>query len=146
MAKFTLTLTDEHHQALIDWADELGSETKSSLAAFIVRSAIERRYPDRFPQPALPDGLRIQNLGEPYSDALIVEAFLKDRTVAAEANSLLCSTLYRRRDDRRTMVEELARKRGIGYEEMWDQIVTGEAQQMMPEQYSELKNSGKSTS
>lgn len=55
MAKFTLTLTDEHHQALIDWADELGSETKSSLAAFIVRSAIERRYPDRFPQPDLLD-------------------------------------------------------------------------------------------
>ena len=54
MAKFTLTLSDQHHQALIEWAEELGGESKSSLAAFLVRSAIERKYPDRFPQSSLP--------------------------------------------------------------------------------------------
>lgn len=87
------------------------------------------------------DRLRIQNLGEPYGDALVVEAFLKDRTTAAEANSLLCSTLHRRKDVRREMVEELARKRGLSFEEMWDRIVTGEASQLTPEQYAQIRSS-----
>lgn len=76
------------------------------------------------------DRLRIQNLGEYYNDALTVEAFIKNRSTAAEANSLLSAQLYRRKDSRESMVRELARKRGISFEEMWDAILAGTAEQM----------------
>ena len=77
------------------------------------------------------DRLRIQNLGEYYNDALTVEAFIKNRSLAAEANSLLSAQLYRRKDARESMVRELARKRNITFEEMWDQILAGTAEQML---------------
>lgn len=85
------------------------------------------------------DRLRIQNVGEFYNDALKIEAWLKDRTVAAEANSLLCSALMRRNDIRKAMVSELARKRGISYEAMWDSILLEVAEQLTTEEFAAVK-------
>jgi len=86
------------------------------------------------------DRLRIQNLGEIYNDALKVEAWLTDRTVAAEANSLLCSALFKRRDIRKEMVEELARKRGLSFEEMWDSILRDEAERMTSDELKSVQD------
>jgi hypothetical protein len=82
------------------------------------------------------DRLRIKNIGEYYEGCLVVEAWLKDRTVAVEANSLLCSALMKRSEVRSKMIAELARKRGITSERLWDQILVGEAEQMTPEIYA----------
>ena len=64
-------------------------------------------------------------LGEYYMDCLEVEAALKDRTRAMEGSSLLCSLLQQRDEKRQKMVQYLADKRGIPYEEMWSQLRDG---------------------
>ena len=62
--------------------------------------------------------VKIQPLGEMYADALAIEAFLKDRTEAAEANSLLCSTLQRRHEYREEAIAYLAKKRNVSPEKL----------------------------
>ena len=69
--------------------------------------------------------LQIPDLGEYYSDMLQIEAALKNRTIPQEASSLLCSKLQEREDKRRKMVEHLATKRGISFDDMWAQLISG---------------------
>jgi len=83
----------------------------------------------------------IQPLGELYHDALTIEAWLKGRTLAAEGNSLLCSTLMRRQDYRDKALEELAEKRGITPEQLKRQILTGEAIALTAEDYKAIVSS-----
>lgn len=64
-------------------------------------------------------------MGEYYMDALRVEAILKGRTQANEAASLLGAKLQEREEKRRKMVDYLAQKRGIPYQEMYQQLVSG---------------------
>lgn len=73
--------------------------------------------------------------GEPYYDMLKVEAWLKRRTMSAEVNSLVCSQLMRRKEYRDGLVAELARKRGISFEQMWDDIIYDRAQPMTATEY-----------
>ena len=86
------------------------------------------------------DRIKLTQLGENYEDTLIVEAWLKGRTPGQEASSLLCAKLMQRKQVRDEMVAELARKRGITFEEMWDRIVTGEAKQVTPKEYKQLRS------
>ncbi len=81
----------------------------------------------------------ISKLGEPYTDMLIVEAWLKGRTLANEGNQLLCAKLMQRKEYRDQLVAEAARKRGIPFEQMWDDILTGKAEPMSPDEYTKLK-------
>lgn len=81
----------------------------------------------------------IAQLGEPYLDMLKVEAWLKRRTLSAEGNSLLCSRLMQREEYRRRLVEELARKRGIPFEQMWDDILCDRAEYLTPAEYAQLQ-------
>jgi hypothetical protein len=87
---------------------------------------------------AMADRFYISQLGEPYYDMLKIESWLKQRTMAAEANSILCSRLMQREEYRNRLVNELARKRGITFQQMWDSILTGSADVLSPEEYKQM--------
>jgi hypothetical protein len=70
--------------------------------------------------------LQIPFIGEYYYDELVIEARLKARTEVAEAASLICSKLMQRKDIRNEMIEQLAKKRKIGFDEMRRIILSGE--------------------
>jgi hypothetical protein len=70
----------------------------------------------------------IAPLGEFYEDLLAIDAWINNRTGAAQANSLLCAKLMQRQTEIRDRVEYLAEKRNISAKEMWIQILNGTAQ------------------
>lgn len=80
----------------------------------------------------------IQPPGELYHDALKVEAWLKRRSMAAEATSLLCSTLIQRKQYREEALAYLAQKRGITPEALLTQILTDTAEILTMEDYATL--------
>lgn len=80
--------------------------------------------------------------GEIYYDMLKVEAWLKRRTMSAEGTSILCSRLMQREEYRNRLVAELARKRGITFEQMWDDILCDRAVYMTPNEYKQLREQG----
>lgn len=73
------------------------------------------------------DRMQITRPGEYYMDALKIEAFLKNNTVAGEAKSLICARLMQRKDYREEMLDWVARKRGFTRQELIDAILAGEA-------------------
>lgn len=77
------------------------------------------------PQPARPR-VTISDLGEYYYDLLVIEARLKNRTLANESNSLLCAKLMDRAPTRDKMLNHLAWKRGISKEEVIKLLLSGE--------------------
>jgi hypothetical protein len=50
---------------------------------------------------------------------------LKGKTKTAEATSLFCAKLQEREPKRNAMVQYLADKRGITFQEMWLQLLNG---------------------
>jgi len=68
---------------------------------------------------------QIAELGEYYDDCLSVEAAIKNRTKANEAASLLCSMLQSREEKRKQMVQYLASKYNIEYNDMWNRLLDG---------------------
>ena len=83
--------------------------------------------------------LRIPDIGEPYYDCLMIEAFIKQTTLTQEARSLICSALMRRKDYREAILAELATKRGISVPELKRQILTGTVQNLEPGEWVEEK-------
>lgn len=65
-------------------------------------------------------------MGEYYLDALAVEAALKKRSIAAEAGSLLCAKLQEREPRRTAMVQYMADRRGITFNQMWSLLLGGD--------------------
>lgn len=94
------------------------------------------------PKPT--DRQYINYLGEYYDDCLTVEAELKNRTKTFEGSSLLCAKLQEREQKRNLMVEYLAGKRNISFQEMWRQLLTKTYTPMTPEEYSQLQELGES--
>ncbi|HEY9760919.1 MAG TPA: hypothetical protein V6D07_00250 [Trichocoleus sp.] len=76
----------------------------------------------------------ISPLGEYYMDLLTVDAWINARTNSTQANSLLCAKLQERETRIKERVSYLARKRGIGADEMWVQILKGEANDLNPDE------------
>lgn len=72
-------------------------------------------------------------LGEYYDDCLKVEAVIKNNTIANEAASLLKAKLMERTEKRDRMIMYMAGKRGISYEQMWQNILAGEVE-LTPEE------------
>ena len=72
--------------------------------------------------------LTIAPIGEFYEDLLKVDALINARTIAAQANSLLCAKLMQRQQEVSDRVVYLAKKKGISSEELWTQILNGTAQ------------------
>jgi hypothetical protein len=60
----------------------------------------------------------LSELGEYYSDLLVIEAKIKNRPVATEASSLLCAKLMERETSRNKMLDHLAWKRGVTRQEV----------------------------
>jgi hypothetical protein len=89
--------------------------------------------------PKATDRFYINYIGECYDDALVVEAILKNRTKAAEAASLLCAKLQEREARRNYMVQYLANKRGISFEDMWNQLLTGKYEPLSTEEFTKVK-------
>lgn len=73
--------------------------------------------------------LVISPLGEFYEDLLKVDSWINARTIASQANSLLCAKLMQRQVEIRDRVTYLAAKRGISAEDLWTQILSGEAEE-----------------
>ena len=74
----------------------------------------------------------IAPIGEFYRDLLEVDAWINARTASVQANSLLCGKLQERESRIRERVSYLAKKRGISPDEMWVQILKGEAEDLSP--------------
>lgn len=82
--------------------------------------------------------LYVSPMGELYMDALKIEAWLKNRTLSNEANSLLCAALMKRDDYRNRALAELAQKRGISVEQLKAQILTDKAEIMTGSEYADV--------
>lgn len=65
------------------------------------------------------------NLSPYYYWMLVVEAWLKGRSLSEEAGSLLSATLYRRKNDREEMLTTVAGEMGITRDELWRGIIDG---------------------
>lgn len=89
--------------------------------------------------PKKDDRMRIADLGEFYNDRLIIEAFIKDNTLSQEAASLLRAKLMEREAFREKIIAELARKRGISFEQMWTDVLVGRAVKLSPEEFVQLE-------
>lgn len=81
----------------------------------------------------------INYLGEFYDDALAIEAAIKNRSKTAEATSLLCSKLQEREVKRTAMVQYLANKRGITFDEMWNLILTGKYEPITGDELAKMQ-------
>ena len=57
-----------------------------------------------------------------------------------EGASLLCSNLMKREEYRDKLVAYYAKKRGVSLEQMWDDIVTGKAQPLTPEEFEKIRS------
>jgi hypothetical protein len=73
--------------------------------------------------------LVVSPLGEFYEDLLKIDSWINARTIASQANSLLCAKLMARQTEIRDRVTYLAAKRGISTEDLWTQILSGEAEE-----------------
>ena len=65
-------------------------------------------------------------------DVLTVDAWVNGRTKVVQAQSLLCAKLQERDKLIKERVEYLAKKRGITFDEMWEQILNNTAQKIVP--------------
>lgn len=83
--------------------------------------------------------IQVPYLGEHYNDMLLLEAWIKNRSAASEAQSLLCSVLMRREAARNAILERLAKKRGITVEELAAAILLGAATHLTPEEYAAVQ-------
>lgn len=80
----------------------------------------------------------IAPIGEYYRDLLEVDSWINARTASTQANSLLCSKLQEREQRIKNRVEYLAKKRGITSDEMWIQILKGQAEDLKPDEIVDL--------
>lgn len=72
--------------------------------------------------------LTLATLGEYYQDLLIIDSWINSRTLGVQGTSLLCSKLQEREQKIRDRISYLAEKRGVPVEELWQQVLNGEAE------------------
>lgn len=82
----------------------------------------------------------ISPIGEFYMDLLTVDSWINARTNSTQANSLLCAKLQERESKIRERITYLAKKRGIPPDEMWFQILKGEAEDLTPEEIQPIED------
>jgi hypothetical protein len=85
--------------------------------------------------------LQIGAISEFYEDLLRADSFLANNSLASQGKSLLQAFLSQKEAKIRDRVAYLAAKRNITFEEMWQQIQNGTAQQMSHEELTDLKES-----
>lgn len=88
--------------------------------------------PRKDEMPRKDERLAVPALGEYYNDLLHVDSWVNGRSKVVQAQSLLCAKLQERDKLIKERVDYLAKKRGITFDEMWEQILNGTAQKMTP--------------
>ncbi|MBD3886538.1 hypothetical protein IFO70_33230 [Phormidium tenue FACHB-886] len=89
--------------------------------------------------PKKVDRMQIPALGEWYQDLLAADARINDRSEPTQASSLLAAKLQEREARIKERVQYLADKRGISYQEMWKQLVTGlNYEKISPAEWAEM--------
>jgi hypothetical protein len=88
--------------------------------------------------PKKDERLSLPALGEWYDDLLRLDAWINNRTVASQGQSLLCAKLQEREGRIRDRVEYFALKRGISTSEMWSQILAGKAERVTQSELVEV--------
>ena len=89
--------------------------------------------------------IHLGNLGEYYTDMLQLEAFIKNSSLTAQAETLLRTQLFQRTKYRNEVLEHLAWKRQVGLEELKKQILTGNATQLSQNEFIEMRQIGDSS-
>jgi hypothetical protein len=84
--------------------------------------------------------LQIGALSEFYEDLLRADSFLANNSMASQGKSLLQSYLGQKESKIKDRIAYLARKRNISFEEMWQQIQIGSAQQMSKQELVEMQD------
>ena len=82
--------------------------------------------------------LTLPLLGEWYLDVLTADAAINARLPGPQAQSLLCAKLQEREPRVKERVEYLARKRGLSFEQMWKDLITGHYEPITPEEWAAL--------
>lgn len=80
--------------------------------------------------------LVIAPIGEYYNDLLTVDSWIRDTTKSQQASSLLASKLQEREQRIKERIEYLAKKRGITSDELWVQILKGNARKIDADEIS----------
>lgn len=83
--------------------------------------------------------LQIGALSEFYEDLLRADSFLANNSLASQGKSLLQSYLGQKESKIKERITYLAQKRNISFEEMWQQIQSGTAQQMSKEELTDIQ-------
>lgn len=78
--------------------------------------------------------LMIAPLGEFYEDLLKIDAWATAQTIAGQGKLLLCERLMQRQEGIRSRIEYLATKRGVTIDELWMQVLKGEAKKLEAEE------------
>lgn len=92
--------------------------------------------------PRKDERLQLAPLGEFYEDLLTVDGWLAGNSVPQQGKSLLSAKLQEKESKIRGRVEYLAKKRRISPEQMWDDILTGKAEKLSPDEYREMLEKG----
>jgi len=92
--------------------------------------------------PRKDERLQLAPLGEFYEDLLAIDGWLTGNSVPQQGKSLLSAKLQERESKIRDRVEYLAKKRRISPEQMWDEILTGKAERLSPDEYREILDKG----
>ena len=74
--------------------------------------------------------LVIAPIGEYYNDLLVVDSWIRDTTKSQQASNLLCTRLQEREQRIKDRITYLAKKRGISPDELWIQILKGNAKKI----------------
>jgi hypothetical protein len=88
--------------------------------------------------PRKDERLQLAPLGEFYEDLLAIDGWLAGNSVPQQGKSLLSAKLQEKESKIRDRVGYLARKRRISPEQMWDEILTGKAEKLSPDEYKEM--------
>ncbi|MGB3693323.1 MAG: hypothetical protein WBG70_23815 [Spirulinaceae cyanobacterium] len=81
--------------------------------------------------------LSLPALGEYYDDLLVIDSWINNRTKATQGQSLLCAKLQERESRINDRIKYLAQKRGISANELWVQILKGDAQKLSADEIDE---------
>ncbi|MGK7921967.1 MAG: hypothetical protein AB4080_18380 [Trichodesmium sp.] len=85
--------------------------------------------------------IMLSPLGEWYRDLLVVDSWINNRPKSQQATSLLCAKMQEREAKIQKRLEYLARKRGITAEELWIDILQGNAERLPAEEWAEDEES-----
>lgn len=83
--------------------------------------------------------IQLPALGEWYEDLLKIDSIINGRSEPMQGQSLLCAKLQEREEKIRERVTYMAAKRGISFDQMWSQMISGNYEPLSFSDMEELK-------